>query len=217
MCPPPLPTTERSADERPIFRAGDRVRHAGKPEWGAGEVTKAQGLLQSGVKCQRLSIRFERAGLKHLSTAAANIRPADEPVGAASSPDPARPTPLDPLEPPSREEMLARLATLPPEAIDPTRSARSRVEAMLSLYRFSADGGSLLDWAATQTRLADPLAEFSRAELEERFVRFSDARDRALRDLVADIAARSGVPVGHLRDGLPTPARDALARLDARR
>jgi hypothetical protein len=50
------------------------VVHAGKPEWGVGVVSSAQNVTQDGKPSQRLTIRFERAGLKTVSTAVASIR-----------------------------------------------------------------------------------------------------------------------------------------------
>ena len=58
------------------FSFGDRVVHAAKPEWGVGQVVGAQPISENGVSAQRLTIRFDRAGLKTLSTGFAELRPA---------------------------------------------------------------------------------------------------------------------------------------------
>ena len=55
---------------------GDKVVHAQKPEWGVGLVTGASGTTHEGQPCQRVVVRFERAGVKTLSTAIADLRPA---------------------------------------------------------------------------------------------------------------------------------------------
>ncbi len=60
------------------FSKGDSVIHSGKPEWGPGDVMTAEGQLHEGKPCQRLTIRFARAGLKTISTAFADLRPASE-------------------------------------------------------------------------------------------------------------------------------------------
>lgn len=60
------------------FAKGESVIHTGKPEWGPGDVVSAEGQLHEGKPCQRLTIRFARAGLKTISTAFADLRPASE-------------------------------------------------------------------------------------------------------------------------------------------
>lgn len=60
------------------FSKGESVIHAGKPEWGPGDIVSAEGQLHEGKPCQRLTIRFARAGLKTISTAFADLRPASE-------------------------------------------------------------------------------------------------------------------------------------------
>lgn len=60
------------------FAKGESVFHAGKPEWGPGDVISAEGHAHEGKPCQRLTIRFARAGLKTISTAFADLRPASE-------------------------------------------------------------------------------------------------------------------------------------------
>lgn len=172
-----------------VFGFGDRVVHAGKPEWGVGVVSSAQNLSQDGKPCQRLTIRFERAGLKTLSTAVANIRPADQADAparqvASESAEPARNESngswLQELEAGDPAEVMARL---PEACTDPFQSIGNRVKATLGLFRFSATGASLLDWAAAQTGMKDPLSRFSRHELEQFFARFQTNRDAHLRQL----------------------------------
>lgn len=172
-----------------VFGFGDRVVHASKPEWGTGVVSSAQNLMQDGKPCQRLTIRFERAGLKTLSTAVASIRPADQ----ADAPARAMAGPggdssdaeswLDILEAGNPAEIMSKL---PEAATDPFQSLGNRVKATLGLYRFSHSGGSLLDWAAAQTGMKDPLSRFSRQELEEFFARFEANRDTHLRQLAQE-------------------------------
>lgn len=60
------------------FAKGESVIHSGKPEWGPGDIVAAEGQLHEGKPCQRLTIRFARAGLKTISTAFADLRPASE-------------------------------------------------------------------------------------------------------------------------------------------
>jgi len=63
------------------WRTGDRLTHAGKPEWGIGTVTAVEPATQDGKPCQRVTARFDRAGLKTLSTAYADLQPPGD-VGA---------------------------------------------------------------------------------------------------------------------------------------
>ena len=58
------------------FEIGDRVLHASKPEWGVGHIARASAETHEGRPVQRLTVRFERAGVKTLSTAHAVLRPA---------------------------------------------------------------------------------------------------------------------------------------------
>lgn len=172
-----------------VFGFGDRVVHAAKPEWGTGVVSSAQNLVHEGRPCQRLTIRFERAGLKTLSTAVASIRPADQADAPARSVAPAsgdsegRESWLDALEAGNPAEIMSRL---PEAATDPFQSIGNRLKATLGLYRFTRSGGSLLDWAAAQTGMKDPLTRFSRHELEEYFSRFETNRDNHLRQLAQE-------------------------------
>ena len=62
---------------RPL-KPGDRVRHAGRPEWGVGAVQSTEASAHEGKPCQRVTVRFEREGLKTLSTAFADLRSADQ-------------------------------------------------------------------------------------------------------------------------------------------
>jgi hypothetical protein len=165
------------------YTFGDRVVHAGKPEWGAGQVLSSQIMQQDGERCQRLSIRFERAGLKTISTAFADIRPAaDAPMidqataemGSGWLAEAGEMTP---------EDVMVRL---PEEVSDPFRSLKSRLESTLALYRFNEEGGSLIDWAAVQSGLKDPLSRFNRHELETLFARFASERDAQLARLFSD-------------------------------
>lgn len=175
---------------------GDRVVHAGKPEWGEAVVTGTANVSHEGKPCQRLTLRFERAGLKHLVTALADIRPADQkdaPAAAAhgahSGAAPAAMAVKEGaswLDEVSAGDLAQRMATLPDAASDPFSTLEERLRSTLGLYRFRTDGGSLLDWAATQTGLADPLARFSRQELEEYFRRYETERAKQFKRLLLE-------------------------------
>jgi hypothetical protein len=201
------PTTSGAS---PAFQLGDRVVHTARPEWGVGIVASARSEPHEGRPAQRLQIRFDRAGVKTLSTAFATLRRAgDAPAVAAESEEPALAPGADPVK------VMTRL---PEEASDPFTTPAARLAATLALYRFSDTGGSVLDWAAAQSGLPDPLSRFSRHELEELFSRFCVARDQQLARVSAE--AVKGVPPDQLATILraaPSAGRDALQRINRRR
>jgi hypothetical protein len=177
--------------EQQRFGFGDRVIHAGKPEWGEAVVTGTANVTHEGQPAQRLTLRFERAGLKNLVTALADIRPADQkdvPAGHAEEAPAAgavrqNASWLDEL---SAGDLAQRMATLPGSTTDPFATLEERLRATMALYRFKETGGSLLDWAATQTGLADPLSRFSRQELEEYFLRYATERAKRFKGLLLE-------------------------------
>jgi hypothetical protein len=191
---------------------GDRVVHAAKPEWGTGEVRTAESISQDGVRCQRLTIRFDRAGIKTLSTAFADLRPREGAPEPLTEPEPSS-DPLGPQGVDYREKLLA----IPEDACDPFASRKARLQATLSLYRFSPSGGSLLDWAASQTGLKDPLARFSRHELEQAFDRFRATLDAHLKKLAFEM--RKADPAGLAEAGAAAASegKQALRRADTGR
>lgn len=200
------------------FKFGDRVVHAGRPEWGTGVVTAAQNLTTDGSPSQRLTVRFERAGLKTVSTAIASLRAAPAADAGGEAP-PAQTSPEDGagwLGDLERKSPAQVLGTLPEATADPFASLEQRLRATVALYRFTKEGGSLLDWAAAQTGLADPLTAFSRHELEEHFNRFAVERDQHLRKLLRD-AHKQPALVREVAASAPPSGREALRRLSAGR
>lgn len=195
------------------WRTGDRVRHLGRPEWGLGQVTSAASDTQDGRLCQRLTIRFERAGPKTISTAFADIRPADELPVMAEAPQ-REDDPLSVPEGVPAEELLVRV---PENATDPFLAAKSRLANTLALYRFSEGGASLLDWAAMQTGMKDPLARFNRHELESFFQRFQANLDAHLKRLVKDLRRQEPGVLAQAGAAATGGAAHALRRADSNR
>ncbi|MFI4896889.1 MAG: DUF3553 domain-containing protein [Phycisphaerales bacterium JB059] len=192
------------------FEIGDRVLHATKPEWGVGHIARASAETHEGRPVQRLTVRFERAGVKTLSTAHADLRPA--PTEPAS--DPAAPEGEQASEPVTPERMIS----IPEPARDPFASPIDRLSQTLALYRFSNQGGSLLDWAAMQSGLADPLTRFSRHDLEDLYDRFNRTLDQHLGDLVVEVKKAVGTSVRaeelqRVIAAAPPAARQALQRV----
>lgn len=195
------------------FQFGDRVRHADKPEWGDGVVTEAVPGIQDGKPCQRVTVRFERAGVKTLSTAYARLRPAaDDPV-IQEALHLASTDWLGEVGMKGAKEVMGRL---PEEVTDPFASLESRLKATLGLFRFSAVGGPLIDWAAAQSGLKDPLSKFNRHELEEHYKRFEAARDQHLRKLLAEAQRADPGMISRLVAQAPPAARNAVRRADVR-
>lgn len=192
------------------WKLGDHVRHAGKPEWGNGQITSAEATVQDGRPCQRVTVRFDRVGLKTLSTAFADLRPAETLLTAEAPADPL----LALADGPAARELLTRL---PEAASDPFSTPRKRLEATLNLYRFSDRAGSLLDWAAAQTGLKDPLARFSRHELEVLFQKFQFNLDAHLKKLVRDIKKADPATLAAVAASASPSAKQALKRADALR
>lgn len=169
------------------FQYGEHVHHASRPEWGTGVITAAAPASHEGVPCQRLTIRFDRAGLKTLLTAAADLRAADEHAPPAKD----IAAPADWLDEAQASDLPKLMASLPESATDPFASLDARIRATFDLFRFSSRGASLIDWAAMQTGLKDPMSRFARHELEQFFDRFATARDQHLRSLLEEARRKS--------------------------
>src|SRR5215475_864002 len=102
------------------------------------------------------------------------------------------------------------MSRLPDATTDPFTPLSARLKATIDLYRFTDSGGSLLDWAAAQSRLKDPLSRFSRHELEQLFRRFAFVRDEHLKKLDAPTLQQ-------MLRAAPSSVQQALKRLDVGR
>jgi hypothetical protein len=204
------------------WKLGDRLMHAGRPEWGVGEVRSAESLSHNGTRCQRLTVRFDRAGVKTLSTAFADLRPADqmprlqEPppdlsANGAAGPNGGSGGWLAQAEQGSTVDEITRL---PEAATDPFRSRKARFETTLGLYRFTPTGASLLDWASIQSGLKDPLTKFSRHELERLFDRFRMNLDTHLKKLGLELKKEDPAGMAAAIEVAPPAAKQAVKRLD---
>lgn len=201
------------------YSFGDRVVHPGKPEWGVGTVTAAANSADGGKPCQRLTIRFERAGLKTLSTAYAGLRPA-----TASDAAPAQQPEGEPgggtgwlaqLE--GSRNIEERMAELPEATRDPFKTLQERLKITYDLYRFTRTGAPLLDWASIQTGLRDPLSKFNRHELELFFDRYAAARDAHVVTLLREIKKKDSAALAAAIAAAPSGARNAIRRFNATR
>lgn len=193
------------------WNPGDRVFHAGRPEWGAGEVRETETVTEGGRPTQRVTVRFQRAGVKTLSTVYADLRPAEE------MPDIDAERPPAILAADNAPVSVETLTSLPEAATDPFRSRRARLEYTLGLFRFTGSGASLVDWAAMQTGLTDPLSRFSRHELEEFFQRFRQGLEAHARRLVGELKKEDPSALPELARSAPAGAQQALKQLIAAR
>jgi hypothetical protein len=199
------------------WKMGERLMHAGRPEWGIGEVRSAESIVQDGVSSQRLTVRFERAGIKTLASAFADLRPADQmPMLADHSPAETNGDHdwLKRAEAASPDELMTRV---PEDATDPFRPRRARLESTLTLYRFTGSGSSLLDWAASQSGLKDPLSRFTRHELEQHFERFRTNLDTHLKRLVFELRKEDAAALAEVSAAANPTGKQALRRADGQR
>ncbi|MFN7337576.1 MAG: hypothetical protein ACK5SZ_00360, partial [bacterium] len=86
--------------------------------------------------------------------------------------------------------------------------------ATLDLYRFSESGGALLDWAASQTGLKDPLSKFNRHELEQWFQRFKVEADQHLRKIARELRKQEPGAIDELFAAASQAGKQAMKRAD---
>lgn len=213
----PMPHSSASTSESAFaFSIGDRVIHAKKPEWGSGPVTAASNTNHEGKPCQRLTIRFDRAGLKTISTAFAPIQLASKISDAVKPMIEEHHAPL-PIASAGHREILDIMTKLPENATDPFASPAQRLEATLSLYRFTSTGGSLIDWAAAQCGLADPMGRFNRHELEDFYRMFEMNLRSHLGKVVRDANTVPAQELVRIAKSAPPAAQIALQKLHRKR
>jgi hypothetical protein len=106
------------------------------------------------------------------------------------------------------------LLRIPDRASDPFSSLSDRLRGTLDLYKFADSPGGLLDWAAIQTGLKDPLSRFSRHELEQYFTRFRASLDDHLRKLLRDARKSSPGIIAEAVASAPPAGKSALRRVD---
>ena len=197
------------------WTSGDRIRHSAKPEWGDGVITAVEPAMLEGKPTQRLTIRFERAGVKKLAAAVASLEPADGDSKLKQADEhAAAKAALGQLD---DSKIIEVLTQVPEPARDPFRSLADRFRATLDLYRFSGEGASLLDWAAMQTGLKDPLSRFNRHDLERFFDRFKRELDAHSRELELEITRTDPASASEIVAAAPDAAKAAMRRVGGRR
>ena len=195
------------------FQFGDRIIHADKPEWGVGQVIGAEDVALDGAPGQRLKIRFEREGLKTLATQLADLQPAE----AQTAMERAEAGVVLGLNPDASEKVIREvMTTIPESARDPFASLTTRLSATFALYRFEPTGASLIDWAAAQSGLTDPLSRFNRHELEEFFRRYAVSRDEHLRSLLGEARRTDPSAITNAAKDAPKAGVEACRRFIGR-
>lgn len=198
------------------FKEGETVVHTGKPEWGPGDILKAEATTHEGQPCQRLTIRFSRAGLKTISTAFATLRTADARSKlmaevAAPYAESAQVASTD------REAALKALVAVPEGVTDAFIPAPKRLGTLLGLYVTWDKPSGIIDWATAQTSLRDPLAMFTRHELEQALEKYRVALDNSLKKLVPAALREDAVASQTALRAAGPSARAALRRADVLR
>ncbi len=202
------------------FASGDRVRNTARPEWGIGLVHRAVDVPGAKGSTQRLTIRFPNVGQKTLNAAVAPLVHADAVLSNGSSEE--INNPFDEahadgwLKDVAAQKVEEHMTVLPMEATDPFSSPESRLRHTLALFRFEHTPRGLIDWAVAQSQLDDPLARFSRHELETFFERWEQVREAALRANLKEALA-AGVDLAAVLGQAAPAARDSVRRLIAQR
>lgn len=203
-------------------KKGDRVRHAERPEWGIGEVTKVEILTRDGKADRRVWIRFPSVGTKTLLASMASLEGIDEAEDAIAQDD--NETFIDReathdtgwLGDIAKNKPEDAMIAIPQRATDPFSPIRARVQFIVTLYRFESTGGKLVDWAVAQTGMDDPLTHFNRHELEQFFERWMWERDRVLAKTIEE-ARRNNEQIEDLLANAPASVKRGIKRGTASR
>src|SRR5262249_7837693 len=114
----------------------------------------------------------------------------------------------------SGDSLEDRFTKLPEPCTDPFSTPAARLKATVALYRFTDAGASLLDWAAAQSGLKDPMSRYNRHELEVLFQKFAFVRDEHLRRLAVEVKKKDPGEIAATLRSAPSGAHQALRRLD---
>ncbi len=180
-------------------KKGDRVRLATRPEWGHGEVLSIISTIVDGEPTRKVRIRFARAGVREVIDSPALAATADGPVN---------------LQPAA---LQAKMVSLPESVRDALRPLEDRFQETGALFRFNGRGGSLVDWAAMQTGLVDPLSELPRHEIEDSFARFRRGLEEHLRELGRQMKRENEAEFRRIALSMPNDAQDVLRGRNVRR
>jgi hypothetical protein len=160
---------------------GQRVFNPARPEWGAGTVLRVETHHARGGLQHRVSVQF-LAGHKLVHIPPARLtRELEGQTRNAGW--------LDTVAGSTPDERLVRL---PPEVTGFLGTAAQRLALVAGLYEYTDEPRSLIQWARSQTRIADPLSHWSRDELVQAFAKFCGERDSELRATAARVKQGQG-------------------------
>tara|TARA_R100000687_G_scaffold73117_1_gene63632 strand:- start:1100 stop:1552 length:453 start_codon:yes stop_codon:yes gene_type:complete len=118
-----------------------------------------------------------------------------------------------PIASAGHKELLEIMTRVPDRARDPFASPAQRLRATLDLYKFTGEGGGLVDWAAAQSGLADPLSRFNRHELEDYYRMFEKNLRKHLSQVVRDANNVPASELVQIAKSAPPAAQRALQKL----
>lgn len=188
---------------------GKSVQVPGRPEWGVGRVLRVEP-HNGSAPAARVTIQFPHGTRVMLVPPAVLAEPQQETAEARA------PTGwLDSLAGKAPDD---RLTKVPESILQVLGDPAARFAAVLPLFAYSAQPDSLLRWARSQARVADPLSHWSRDELTVAFGKFVLERDALLREIAARIRMSDGAAalsklVKQLEEPVKTCVVEALRRI----
>ncbi len=168
------------------FAIGDKALNPARPDWGVGTVTSVSAHVANGKQGQRLTIRFDGAGLKTVSTAIIDLT--TPPVASTGV-------------------TVADLTALPASVLDTAAPLARRLTSATEWYRFRRGDRQALDWAIQKLAIADPLSVLSREQLHEAREGFFRSLDHMIADLARDLGRKDPEALATLRDTAPPAAQ----------
>lgn len=153
---------------------GRKVINPVRPEWGIGQVLRVSATEEAGAPVHRVSVQFP-TGHRTLVMPPAKL--------CDPQPEIQRQTGwLDEL---GKNTLDAKLRGLPEDVLFFLGSPEKRVIAAAAMYEWEESQAGLARWARKQTMTSDPLALWSRDELQAAFDDYCSKRDQWLREAAA--------------------------------
>lgn len=181
---------------------GREVQNAAKLDWGVGKVLRVQRIQTGGGPAHRVTVHF-KVGTRTVQVPPARlIDPEAEPTRKKGW--------LDTIGGSTLDDTLRRV---PEDVARFLGSPEQRFTVLLPLFAVDPeDGKALAEWARRQTRVADPLTQWSRDELDAAFGDYCVDRDSTLRNVTALVRQQSGP--GRVRELLADAPGDVRRRVE---
>ncbi len=184
-----------------------------------GQAKRIETIVLTNLMFETIGSTTYRLALRHVRTDAsfATLRhatPDDSQRAVATQEEP------DPFLAKMREaasggDPKAAMLKISDDATDPFATPLQRFEATVRLFRFQPTGKSLLDWAAIQSGLADPMSRYNRHELEKFFEQWCIGRDNHLRKVAQELRKADPGALQRAITQAPSVVQQTLRRLDA--